>query len=218
MRYFVAQAIGAFYVDDGLPALLLAAKTDRGEKEIDARLAAIRAIALLASTMQEKDPNWAAEQTELQSVLHDLSADDSERVRSEVAFAAGVFEGDASKESLTRLIDDPYPDARYNAAIALASDGDPAALPVLVEMLDPDETAGVELESDISARPLKRHDLIANAANAVVALSESNPNADFSAAIEQLERISNADAALREEAGLRPSTVNAAKVALDALQ
>jgi hypothetical protein len=49
LRVYVARAIGEFRVTDGLPAMLRAVRTEREPEETDVRLAALEAIAVLAS-------------------------------------------------------------------------------------------------------------------------------------------------------------------------
>ena len=53
------------------------------------------------------------------------------------------------------MLEDSNPDVAYNAAVRLADLGDVSAVPVLAEMLDPDELAGVESEKQQEMRPFK---------------------------------------------------------------
>ena len=59
----------------------------------------------------------------------------------------GVIGGKAFKERLESLLTDGNADVRYNAATWLAAEGDAQAVPTLAEMLDPDESAGINLDA-----------------------------------------------------------------------
>ena len=143
MRIFLVTALGEFHVDDGLPALLNAAQND---PERDVRRRAINAIAVLAGAMAGLKPPQPLQSEELAEALLRLADDQDELVRSETTFAIGVVAGapDADArlaEKLVELADDPYTDARFNAAAALARLGSPAAPAAVAEMFDADSLA-----------------------------------------------------------------------------
>ena len=143
MRIFLVTALGEFHVDDGLPALLNAAQND---PERDVRRRAINAIAVLAGAMAGLKPPQSLQSEELAEALLKLADDQDELVRSETTFAIGVVAGtpDADPrlaEKLVELADDPYTDARFNAAAALARLGSPAAPAAVAEMFDADSLA-----------------------------------------------------------------------------
>lgn len=143
MRIFLVTALGEFHVDDGLPSLLNAAQND---PERDVRRRAINAIAVLAGAMAGLKPPQPLESEELTEALLKLADDQDELVRSETTFAIGVVAGtpDADPrlgEKLVELADDPYTDARFNAAAALARLGSPAAPAAVAEMFDADSLA-----------------------------------------------------------------------------
>ena len=143
MRIFLVTALGEFHVDDGLPALLNAAQKD---PERDVRRRAINAIAVLAGAMAGLKPPQPLESEALTESLLKLADDQDELVRSETTFAIGVVAGtpDADPrlaEKLVELADDPYTDARFNAAAALARLGSPAAPAAVAEMFDVDSLA-----------------------------------------------------------------------------
>ena len=146
MRYFVAGAIGVFQVDDGMPALLLAAQTQRDAEELDTRLAAIarwhsspRRCRNRTEPGQPNKRNWPMCSTRSR-VTTRIASDRTRRL------PWALLKCPLALDQLQRLVDDPYPDARFNAAVALARRGDAAAIETLAEMLDPDETAGLDLE------------------------------------------------------------------------
>ena len=143
MRIFLVTALGEFQVDDGLPALLNAAQND---PERDVRRRAVNAIAVMAGAMAGLKPPQPLESAELTAALLKLADDQDELVRSETTFAIGVVAGgpDADPrlaEKLVELADDPYTDARFNAAAALARLGNPAAPAAVAEMFDVDSLA-----------------------------------------------------------------------------
>lgn len=163
LRLFLCRALGEFRVNVGLSVLLKAAETRRDAKEDPVRYEALAAIALLA---QNAPPPDAALATQRDEVLLAASHDDEKMVRSTAAFAMGVVGGEALLPRLREMLTDSYPDARYNAATGLARHGDPAAVEVLAEMLDPEEMAGVQIEENKQAREYKRALVIVNALRA----------------------------------------------------
>ena len=76
-------------------------------------------------------------------------------MRSVAAVALGVIGGDRFLDRLCAMAEDTNPDVRYNAATRLAHHGDTAAIGVLADMLDLDQQAGVETESQAEMRPFK---------------------------------------------------------------
>ncbi|MBL9163331.1 MAG: HEAT repeat domain-containing protein [Planctomycetaceae bacterium] len=140
MRIFLVTALGEFHVADGMPALVNAALHD---PQRDVRRRAINAIAVLSASMAALKPPQPLNSDELNAALLQLADDQDELIRSETAFALGVVaaapEADAQlADKLVELADDPYTDARFNAAAALARLGDPAAPAAVAEMFDPE--------------------------------------------------------------------------------
>ena len=141
MRIFLASALGEFHVGDGLPVLLKAAQRDA---ERDVRRRAIDAIAVLAGTMANLNPPQPLAGEELIATLVALARDQDELVRSQTAFALGVVAAGTAQpdprlvDALVELSDDPYTDARFNAALGLARVGDERAAAALAEMFEPD--------------------------------------------------------------------------------
>jgi HEAT repeat protein len=175
LRIFLCRALGEFRVNFGLPVLLQAAETRRGAEEDAVRCAALSAIALLA----QNAPAPAAALEELrQQVVLAASRDEDKLVRSTAAFAMGVVGGDALLARLREMLTDNYPDARYNAATGLARHGDPASVEVLAEMLDPDESAGLQIEDNPKARDYKRALIVVNGLRAARQLVSHESAAD----------------------------------------
>ena len=201
LRIYLSRALGEFHVDDGLPVLIKAAATERDDRESDVRRAAIEGIALLADSFEAGDKRFV-ENEPLQEALAEAARDADHRTRSAAAVAMGVIGGPAFVDKLHFALEDSHPDVRYNAAVRLARLGDAAAVDVLAEMLDQDETAGVEVEQQKDMRPFKRSLITVNALRATEELAGRNPTANLStleAAVDRL-RDSDAPAEIRVEA------------------
>lgn len=218
---FVARAVGEFHVDVGLPTLLAAARFDQGGNEdaVHVRRAAIQAVAVLTSHMREQESQWAGEEHGLEEALLSLSQSDQRLVRSEAAFALGVLGTPRAIERLAELVHDPYPDARYNAATALARHGDLRAVDTLAEMLDPAETAGLKYEAEQPIhRIYKRSTILKNALRSTQRLAEAHPEADFSEVIRSLEQLAEADSEAVRKAYIEPVLVSEAERVLEHLR
>jgi HEAT repeat protein len=191
MRIFLVTALGEFQVADGLPALMNAALHD---PQRDVRRRAINAIAVLAGSMAAiKPPQSLADELLIETLLT-LADDQDELVRSETTFAIGVVaEASATQpaeadprlvEKLVELADDPYTDARFNAAAALARLGHPAAPAAVAEMFDVDSLAAsvagekaltpeVTKESLAKQRAFKRNMILSSALKSTNRLRET---------------------------------------------
>ncbi len=183
---FLAQALGEMQSPVGLPALLEAARTNRGEADIKVRAAALEALATLANRYQ-KSPELDRQQ--IVATLVAASTDDSHVIRERAAYGLGVLGGSEANAALERLVIDGYPDVRFNAATALARSGNLAALPVLEEMLDPEETAGLKVEEQASARGAKQALILINGLKAAALMAEHAPTADLGKLRESVERV-----------------------------
>ncbi len=188
LRIYLSRALGEFTVPDGLPALIEAATTVRDEKESDVRRAALEGIALLADNVGPRSDAFA-KNARLEEVLLDAAGDSDTRTRGVAAVTLGIVGTPAMLDKLEFLLSDANPDVRYNAALRLAQHGRTSEIPVLVEMLDPAETAGVEAEKQEQMRDFKRALITINALRASGQLADANPDANLSelrAAIEKL--------------------------------
>jgi HEAT repeat protein len=152
LRVYLAHALSRFQVPEALPALVAAAQPTQNS-ELEVRLAALAALARWRSEYP------AGEQVDDKApveLLFEASRDSEPRVRERAAFALGVFDPQQTREQLVRLLEDPYPDVRYNAATALARHGNAESIPVILEMLDPDQGAALEAEATESDREQKQ--------------------------------------------------------------
>jgi len=124
-------------------------------------------------------------------VLVTLSRSEDAGLRKAAVHALGSFPGEASRAALTAALDDRVEDVRWNAAVALARRRDPAAAPVLLQMLDRQHLAHVP---DLDAEQREEAVLQAVAAAAVV------PDPRLRAVLERA-RDSDPSLKVREAAG-----------------
>jgi hypothetical protein len=201
LRVYLCRILGEFRVDAGLPTLLDAAKQEKSIEEVRVRVAALEALAVLANNI---GPDKAREASGLLETVLDSSkavapAQDTEglfaELRSRSAFVLGVLGGDAATERLVQMLDDSYPNARYNAATGLARQGDTRCGPVLLVMLDPSNQEAVEGETIESNREAKRLSVVVNGLRAAGQLlnkldanSETDDSRAVRAAIEKLSQ------------------------------
>jgi HEAT repeat protein len=189
VRVYLCRALGEFDVADGLPALLHAAGGQESEFEIPVRASAVEAIALLAA-----GPEAAAIRANAQvaSTLLACSQADDAALRSRAAFALGVLGGQPALDRLQRMLHDPIPDVRYNAATGLARHGDARAVDVLAEMLDPARLQLTESKADKLAQAYKRPIIYQNALRAVEKLAKADATSDLGLLQSAAARLSQA--------------------------
>lgn len=199
MRMFLCSALGEFHVDDGLPALLNAARND---PERDVRRRAVNSIAVLAGELSKLKPPVTVQAEGLVDALVDLAADQDELIRSETAFALGVLAAAPDADlrlaaQLEELADDLYTDARFNAAAGLARLGHPRAAGAVAEMLAADSIAasltgekplaeGADERTLAAQRAYKRNSIVNSALSAIEMLVASKSlSAEDRATLEQ---------------------------------
>jgi HEAT repeat protein len=105
-----------------------------------------------------------------------------------------VLGGDAARDRLVQLLDDSYPNARYNAATGLARQGDPRCARVLLAMLDPNNQESVKGETIDSNREAKRLSVMVNGLRAagqlLDQLDEKSQTDDTRAIRSEVEKLS----------------------------
>ena len=190
LRMYLCRALGEFHLPDPLPVLVVAARTERDPREVDVRRSAIEAIAVLASHV---GPAAVRSRPELMSALLEAAEDSRPPLRSVAAFALGVIGGAEAEARLEALLGDAYPDVRYNAATGLARHGNVEAVDVLLEMLDPNQSAGTDVEKQEPARDFKRAMILTNALRATGQLARENPTADTSRLTKAIQRLAGSD-------------------------
>ena len=182
LRYFLCRMLGEFTIDEGLDVLLKVARTDA---ERDVRREAINALAVLGNSFNHMDPPQTLTHAKLAETFLDLAKDPDDLIRSQAAYAIGIFSSQKGADerltlALEKLADDPYADARYNAALALAKHGNLHAVDAVVEMLDPDAMAiSIASETSPALQEFKRNTIFKNALAAARMLLEKNPHLDL---------------------------------------
>ncbi|HZZ72274.1 MAG TPA: HEAT repeat domain-containing protein [Pirellulales bacterium] len=178
-RYYLSRALGGFAVPDALPILLTAAKQEKREQTQQVCIAAINGIAALIANIREFNPSEKIDNPDLLPTLIDLSKSSDPLIRSNTAYTLGVLGGTAASERLRAMLHDGYSDVRYNAAAGLARYGDDTGKELILEMLNPDATASVELEKMPGMGEEKRFLLYESGLRAAMNIGEHNPTADL---------------------------------------
>jgi hypothetical protein len=220
LRSFLCAALGAFHVDNGLPILLKVARDDTDDT---VRGHAINAVAVLAEHFQTAEPPQALGGEELVETFVALANDKSDVVRSQTAYALGVLtlapDADPRLEAeLEKLVEDLYPDARYNAATGLARRGSLLAVAPLVEMLDLESlSVSIKGETRPDMQTRKRNTILKNALDAAVVIKEKNPSADLSQLRGAVEKLIDESVAWKKQGEIPRQLVDHAREVLEAL-
>ncbi|HAA72865.1 MAG TPA: hypothetical protein DCE55_27245 [Planctomycetaceae bacterium] len=202
MRVFVCRALGEFRVAEALPALVEAVRTDRTTEDLLVRDAALQAIAVLARNLVAvQDAKVLQANEQLLAALLDASRDYAEegggseraKIRSAAAYTLGVVGGQNARDRLGEMLQDAFPNARYNAAIGLCRHGDTRAVPVLLAMLDAQNSQVVEGEVSDSERDRKRSLVMMNAIRAAGRLAARKPASGLSDLRDRLAQIRDSD-------------------------
>jgi HEAT repeat protein len=134
VRRYLALALGRIGDRRAVPALLKAvddAGADGSRADPETQVYAVWALGVIG------DPQAVPR-------LVTLARGDDPGLRKAAVHALGAFpEGVAARDALVTALSDPVTDVRWNAAVALARRRDPAAVPVLLAMMDRAELAGV---------------------------------------------------------------------------
>lgn len=187
LRVYLCRILGEFRVENGLAPLLDAALQEKSADELRVRAAALESIAVLinnrgAETMRESAPLRKTLRECSQTVSEGADADGAyAELRSRAAFALGVLGGDEARTRLAQMLNDAYPNARYNAATGLARQGDVRCAKVLLEMLDPQNVETVKGETLESNKEAKRLSVLVNglrAAEMLLLRESSEPAPD----------------------------------------
>jgi HEAT repeat protein len=221
LRHFLVLALGEFEVPNGTDALLKAARTNRTENDKLVRYNAIKALAVRVYNLQKLDPPQQISNPDLEPTLIALAGDEDAEIRSAATYALGKLGTPESIAKLEVLVDDPDPDTRYNAAVALAHRGNAKATETLGEMLDLSELAKVartDSKSDDQDPAFRSAVVISTAIDASHALARQNPQADLSSVQKALEALVKADDAALQKAHVPPRIVADARRALDMMK
>jgi HEAT repeat protein len=157
VRRYLALTLGRLGDRGAVGALIEAADVPKeGEAGADAetRIYAIWALGMIG------DP------AAVPVVIKLLGSEDA-GLRKSAAHALGAFPGPEGQEALVRALEDATEDVRWNAAIALARQGDARGAHVLLQMLDRNHLATVE-----GLQPDQREEAMLEAVAAAAVLSD----------------------------------------------
>lgn len=181
LRVFLCRALGEFRVPSVQPVLIRASRLERAPAELAVRRSAVEALAAHAdrTSAADRDPELLETLLAAAREHSDIEADKTPRaeLRAGAAFALGVLGDPPALAQLQFLLGDPHPNVRYNAATGLARHGHAAALPVLIEMLRPDNPQATAGESSAAGRSWKQAVVLINALRAAERWAELNPPA-----------------------------------------
>lgn len=197
-QVFLCRLLGEFHVADGLPVLVAATRASPGvPQDGTIRRAALESIAVLAGNIggPAVEGHPQAVTALLDACRVEVTPDSPAETRSLVSaavFALGVVGGEAAMVELTSLLDHAVADVRSNAATGLARHGQPQALPVLLEMLDPDSQSAFGTEPTDASLRQKQMLVMCNAVRAALQLTAHNPSLDTDCLVVALQRVSGA--------------------------
>lgn len=196
LRVYLCHALGQFHLGDVVPALARAAVTERAPEELPVRVAALRDLAIF----MDHSPELARQAHDLPiqgaggllELFLEQSRGKDPLVRSVAAIGLGQLGSSAAIERLTRMLTDAYPNVRFNAATRLALHGKAACVGVLKEMLDPQATAAIEVESEVEYRDHKRLSVLDAGLRAVEELHARNSKANLAPLAKALRKLASA--------------------------
>jgi hypothetical protein len=201
-RCFLAKSLGEFHIEDGLPVLIEAMNQendqDHGSRDLAVREYAIQATAVLAKNvgvekLRDNDELRASiiKASKVEDDFSDLKVPRAQ-LRIAAAYAMGVIGGEEFIDRLYEMLVDPFPNVSFNAATGLARHGDARAVPMLVEMLDPENKRSVEGEREAD-RDWKRVSVMVNAIRAAKIYANVRPNADLDSLETAIGRLTKSD-------------------------
>jgi hypothetical protein len=160
---YLCRALGEFAVPEAA-APLVARAADSSDPET--AQAAVEALAVLADNLATAGRAFT-DPAAVTAVLLAAAGSDDAAVRSRAAYALGVVGGSGATGRLAELLGDAADNVRFNAAVGLARQHDPAAWDTLSEMLSlPDVEVPVGDDAKQSER-YKRAIVALNALKAV---------------------------------------------------
>ncbi len=196
LRIYLCRLLGEFRSDVVLPVLIEAARVERSPSEIDVRRSALESLAILAG---QRDRRRVVDQPQVLDVVLAASSERSDGpdaaqrdvLRATAAFTLGVLATPEARQRLVALLADAHPNTRYNAAVGLARSGDLRAIPVLAEMLDPNNPEAIAGETTPEGQVRKRQDVLSTALAAAVRLKQIVPDADLGALNEAIKGLTH---------------------------
>ena len=154
VRRYLALALGRMRHPAGVPALLAVVRDPASEQDPETLIHSILALGAIG------DPGAVPE-------LVRLLAHQDAGLRKAAAHALGSFDTAEARAALTRALEDPVADVRWNAALVLARRREPAAAPVVAQMLDRSQLSTVP-----GLTPEQADDAVLQAVAAAAALGD----------------------------------------------
>lgn len=154
VRRYLALALGRMRDPAAVPALLAVVRDPAAGQDAETLIHAILALGAIG------DPAAVPE-------LLRLASHDDAGLRKAGVHALGSFDSEEANAALRRATGDTVADVRWNAALVLARRKDPAALPVVGDMLDRSRLASVP---DLT--PDQADDVVLQAVAAAAALAD----------------------------------------------
>jgi HEAT repeat protein len=185
--HFIAEALGEFRSEAGIPALRMALNR---EVDRDVREAAVMGLGKLAGRLDGLHNSDA-----IDDLVSAARNDDNATIRVKATWILGRTRNSRAVAGLTLLLNDGDPEVRLNAASSLASLGSTAGLDTLAEMLDTNElrqslqTRGLsesQLNSQMVAIPL-------SALQSLTMLSEIVPDSNLESLRTKIEVLTRHD-------------------------
>lgn len=130
VRRYLALSMGRLADPRVVPALRKVLQEEEAGRDAETLIYSIWALGSLGDPTAEPD-------------LLRLAASDDAGIRKASVHSLGVFPSSDARSALVKAVGDPVEDVRWNAAVALARRRDPAATPVLRQMLDRAHLAAV---------------------------------------------------------------------------
>jgi HEAT repeat protein len=172
VRRYLALALGRMRDPGGVPALLAVVRDPASEQDPETLIHSILALGAIG------DPSAVPE-------LASLATHTDAGLRKAAAHALGPFDTPEARTALNRALEDPVADVRWNAALVLARRREPAAMPVVAQMLDRSHLSTVP-----GLTPDQADDVVLQAVAAAAALGEPSLKP-------QLERLRDSDPNLK---------------------
>jgi len=195
MQVFFCRALGEFTIDDGLAILIRAADPNTEGVDTEVRCAALEAIAVLTGNLPPDDVRSNRELTRAVIAASEAnSTENGNRQRARAAYCLGVIGSPAAVDQLAKMLADPHPNARFNAATGLARHGDDRCVAILAEMLDPNAETVVAGETEESGRNWKRQQVQLNALAGAKQLLEKNSSKELAGLATAIDDLLASDA------------------------
>jgi HEAT repeat protein len=178
VRRYLALALGRLRDRAAVPALLSVARDPASEQDPETLIHSILALGAIG------------DESAVPELVRVVSHTDA-GLRKAAAHALGSFDAPEARSALVRALEDPVADVRWNAALVLARRREPAATPVVAQMLDRSRLSAVP-----GLTPDQADDVVLQAVAAAAALRDPSLRP-------ALERLRDADPSLKAREAAR---------------